>query len=105
MGNVNLNSLGFAFRIFAATDIQTTFTIRVFDNSGGRSTHGGNIPQGSSDSGFVQFDLCILHISRANAMVGLSALSPTLLPSTQRGATASGGGRWGTEIERERGEL
>merc|ERR1712023_349723 len=55
--NVNLNSLGFAFRIFAATDIQTTFTIRVFDNSGGRSTHGGNIPQGSSDSGFVQFDL------------------------------------------------
>merc|ERR1712017_45458 len=34
-----------------------TFTIRVFDNSGGRSTHGGNIPQGSSDSGFVQFDL------------------------------------------------
>jgi len=55
--NVNLNNLGFAFRIFAATDIQTTFTIRVFDNSGGRSTHGGNIPQGSSDSGFVQFDL------------------------------------------------
>merc|ERR1712159_504549 len=51
------NNLGFAFRIFAATDIQTTFTIRVFDNSGGRSTHGGNIPQGSSDSGFVQFDL------------------------------------------------
>eukprot|EP01094_Clydonella_sp_ATCC50884_P020721 TRINITY_DN4362_c0_g1_i1.p2 TRINITY_DN4362_c0_g1~~TRINITY_DN4362_c0_g1_i1.p2 ORF type:complete len:553 (+),score=194.86 TRINITY_DN4362_c0_g1_i1:401-2059(+) len=54
--NVNLNALGTAFVIDAATDIQTTFTIRVHDTDGNISRASGNIPAGSSGSGsFVPF--------------------------------------------------
>jgi len=55
--NENLNDRGYAFEIFAVTDIATTFTIRVIDTSGNVSRAAGNIPANSSaGSNFVRFE-------------------------------------------------